>query len=227
MAPPEQGSQHHEPYDPSTNLDVQEFHEWLDSSRCDGVIFAPNRYQPTKFLPDQAIEDYFDWKPVINRAKIKKLVAAATVGSSMPVDARAVTQRCPKVFTILVMIGQSKYINSFVTKDDLLDRRLPFRPEARSLFPRLPNDASFFDEFCQKQWQFCVEPLRYGLEHLILNNVRILPIIDLKKLDKQQGASAVVHRIRVHPEYDDLAEHLQPGQGYQVSLPTRHFQATI
>jgi hypothetical protein len=222
MASTEQTSpQPYPPYDPSTNPDVQEFLEWVDNNSCTGVIFEPDDHGQTKqakFLPDRALQEFFDCKSTHNFAKVQRLVAAASKGSSVRVDARSVAHRCPKVFAILVMIGKAKYLNTFVTKDDLRDRRLPFRPEAHTLFPRLPNGKSFFDEFCQKQWQFCAEPLSYGLESLAFDKDRILPIIEMTKLDKHQGASAVVHKVRVHPDFDELAEHMPFGPVPQVGL---------
>ncbi|KIV87458.1 hypothetical protein PV11_03002 [Exophiala sideris] len=203
MASTQQGSPRDQPYDPSPYPDVQQYLHWIDLRRCEGITFEPDSSRSRTFIPDSAIKQYFDCTESSNYEKVKNLVTAAA-GPYEPPNPRDVAQRCPKVFTILLIIGQSKYLNWFIDKDNLRDRRLPFTAEARSHFPRLPNGETFFDEFCKRQWQFCVEPMTHGTEPLTFDPERILPISEIEEVNKHQGASGVVQKVVVHPHYDRL-----------------------
>ncbi len=202
----QQASDHY--YDPSTHHDVQDFQQWVKNKSCPGITFTSAGPRHATFVPDSDVNKYFDCHQAGSLAQVRRLVAAATNGSSTPVNARTVAQKCPKVFAILVLIGQARYVNSFVKNDNLRNLRLPFGPQVHNLFPQLPNGVSFFQRFYDEQWQFCAEPLDEILECLDYSDGQILPIKVLKKLDKHQGASAVVHKIVVHPEYDHLPENI-------------------
>lgn len=198
-----QGSAYHDIF---TDPSIQEFLNWVDEHCCPGVIFKPDSIESSKFLPDKAIEEYFDCRHDNNYKKIRRLVDAATKRSSVPVNAKAIAQNCPKVFTILVKIRQPHFISSFVKNKRLHDRRLPFRADETRLFPKLEGDSTFFEEFNAQQWRFCVEKMSQGLEPVQFDDPMILPIVRMEELNNGAGVSALVHKIEVHADYDDLVE---------------------
>ena len=189
-----------------TDPTIQEFEDWIQSHQCPGVIFKPESTASACFVPDKDIQEYFDCSRESNHNKVKKLVEAATRQSTGPVNARTVAESCPKIFTILVLIGYSRFIPSFVRNARLRDRRLPFRADEARLFPKLEGGTTFFDKFNAQQWQFCVEPLgqNLSLEPVQFDDPMVLPITCMKKLDKGSGNSAVVHKINIHEDYDGL-----------------------
>ena len=108
------------------------------------------------------------------------------------------------MFTILAFIGQAHHINHFLQETRLQDTALPFRAEDADLFPVIENNRTFFEEFYENQWEFCVNQLNDRLEKFNLDHDRILPFTLLERLDKTQGSGASVHKIKVDGEYDGL-----------------------
>ncbi|KAL9108230.1 MAG: hypothetical protein Q9227_006968 [Pyrenula ochraceoflavens] len=200
MDPQSSSTQH----DVFTDPTIQEFVDWIQHNRRPGVIFEPDATKSADFVPDKAIEEYFDCSHDINHAKIKRLIEAATRQSLGTVNARAVAKSCPKVFTILVLIGRSRFISSFLQNARLHDRRLPFRDDEVRLFPKLEGGTTFFDEFNEHQWQFYVENMSHSLEPVQFDAPMILPITHIERLAYGAGNSAVVYKITVHEDYDDL-----------------------
>lgn len=192
--------------DPFTDLTIQEFLDTIDRHSVRGVTFHLDSSQVRTFVPQSAIDDYFNCTSESGHMRVKRLVAKATEYSATKPTAKAVAQRCRRVFTILVIIGRSKYIGSFVGNNRLWDARLPFRPDDRKLFPKLNGGRDFFDEFYKEQWRFCVEAMRNSLDPVTLDDESILPITAMERLDKHQGVSAEVRKITIHPEYDELDE---------------------
>ncbi|KIW23768.1 uncharacterized protein PV07_11945 [Cladophialophora immunda] len=199
---PEQGSRL---LDLFTDPEIQSFLKWKEANSRPGITFTDDSsYMTRKFLPNQAITKYFDCEQDSQHSKIKKLVAAATKYSTKPPqDVRALAKSYPKVFTILVIIGQSHHIDAFVGQRALQDDKLPYSPDKRDLFPKLAGGTTFFEEFSKIQWEFCVDPLSYS-SGVIFENDRILPIASMKRVDTTKGSSASVHKITIHKEDDDL-----------------------
>ncbi|KIW94037.1 uncharacterized protein Z519_05353 [Cladophialophora bantiana CBS 173.52] len=195
-----------------TDPEIQSFLTWKEENSCQGITFNDgSSYTTCQFVPDRAITEYFDCSRDSSYSKVKKLVAAATIHASKPpLDVRAVAKHCPKVFTILVTIGHSQYIDSFVRESTLRDSKLPFLSDKRDFFPKLGGGATFFDEFYKTQWQFCVEALSYSLGPVRFENDRILPITSMQKVDKNDGSSASVHKFTIHEEYDELCKSSDP-----------------
>ncbi|KAL9620221.1 MAG: hypothetical protein Q9160_005230 [Pyrenula sp. 1 TL-2023] len=189
-----------------TDPEIQTFIAWVNDNSCPGATFRPGSLDTPTFVPDITIEEYFSVKRGRDLAKIKCLVKAATQQSSVPANARSIAQSCPKVFTILILIGQSRFIHSFVGNARLHDEHLPFHADEARLFPKFEGDATFFDDFNKQQWRFCVGQLRQSLDPLQIDNPIILPITRVGNLSKGSGASAVVRKVTLHEDYDGLAE---------------------
>jgi hypothetical protein len=189
---------------------------------CQGITFdAASSHRQRRFFPDRVLRTYFDCARPSDAQRVKELVAAATERSHERPDYRTVASDYPKVFTILASIGQSRYINHFVQRARLQDRALPFRREDAGLFPVTGNNTTFFEEFYQRQWEFCVTSLSGRLDHVTFEDDRILPILSLERVDKSRGSSASVHKMTVDGDYDLLGG----GQGPQcVFLPSLFFR---
>ncbi|EXJ92077.1 NEK protein kinase [Capronia epimyces CBS 606.96] len=201
MSPP--GSSHTNPFTDST---IQEFLDTIDENSVPGVIFGVDSSQERPWVPHRAIDEYFDCLFERGRARVEKLVARATASSASKPIPKSVAQKCRRVFTILLIIGHSNHISSFVGNHNLWDSRLPFRPDDRKLFPKLNGGEDFFEQFYKEQWRFCVEPMSHNLHPVTMDDMRILPIIKMEQLDKHRGVSAVVRKITIHPDYDELDE---------------------
>ncbi|OCT53406.1 hypothetical protein CLCR_09508 [Cladophialophora carrionii] len=191
--------------DPNTHETIQSFLQFLNKHSCEGITFdARSRPRTRRFFPERAVKTYFDCTRHDDAQRVRELVAAATQRSCQSPDYRTVASDCPRVFSILASIGQSQYIDHFVHQANLQDGALPFRREAAHLFPVIANNTTFFEAFYQKQWEFCVLPLKYRLDPVVFEDDRILPISLSERLDRRHGSSASVHKIVVHGDYDAL-----------------------
>ena len=106
-----------------------------------------------------------------------------------------------RVFTILILIGKGRYIEYSVQHHNLRDIHLPFL-EKPAHFPTDPNDPTFWDSFYEKQFAFCAHCFRYNENYIKLEGLCILPIVSKEVLG--QGGSAAIHKIKLHPYYDQL-----------------------
>lgn len=105
------------------------------------------------------------------------------------------------ILTILLTIGQARYLNRFVERD-YSDDRLPFFDRPRH-FPK-SEAGSFFDSFFDAQWRFC--PVRFAKNPV---NLQIEPeqIIPLKSKEELYSDSAsITYRVELHEEHDTFAE---------------------
>lgn len=103
--------------------------------------------------------------------------------------------------TVLLTIGQARYLNRFIERD-YSDDRLPFFDRPRH-FPK-SESGSFFDAFFDAQWRFC--PVRFAKNPV---NLQIEPeqIIPLKSREKlNSGVHSATYRVELHEEYDTFVE---------------------
>ena len=164
--------------------------------------FQPDgTHQQCTFIAKTDVACYFNCERDGDIRRVKGLVDAATRHSGNP-HYDSVVRHCPRVFCILVNIGQQQFIPDFVSKNDLHDDNLPFGPRAFSAFPRLKGGTTFEEQFAEEQWRFCVEKLSYDFDPVDLHGHEILPIKHVK--DIAEGASAIVRKIVVHADYDAL-----------------------
>ena len=201
----------------NTNLDVQDLFNWLRKNQ----IFCTNDSSATldpPFVPYSKLRDY-----LIADQRTEKLLRAqfpdrghhwcSTLAPTIQADFL-------RVFTILICIGKGSYIESFLQHINLRDRKLPFL-SATALsgpanFPEDPNDPHFWNSFFSKQFTFCAHSLTYNENYVQLEDRFVLPITSKEKID--QGGSAILYKIQVHPEYDKL---LPPSELAMVNVSPR------
>ena len=102
-------------------------------------------------------------------------------------------------FAILLCIGHGHMIRHFTEHPGLQDRCLPFRSEPHD-FPK-STQPNLFAAFSEQQWGFCPVKLEFDISHH-LGEHDILPILSKKKLD--EGGSAIVYKVEIDGEFDDL-----------------------
>ena len=180
---------------PDDHPHIQDLLTWARGARQLGIRGAGLLIdQP--FIPDPEIEAYFeDVRP------IKKLLAALFSDGSPRVDPETIRKKYAKVFLILLLTGNGRFIRHFVRNDSLCDRHLPFTSQPAN-FPESTADAGFFTSFYHQQWEFCAPIFEYGMDTQFDETDLILPIIHKEKLGR--GGSAIVHKIQLHPAYNKL-----------------------
>lgn len=180
---------------PDDHPHIQDLLTWAEGARRLGTGGA-GLETDRPFIPVSEIEAYFqDIRPV------KKLLAALFPHDPPQVDPETIRKNYAKVFLILVLTGNGRFIVSFVRHDSLCDRYLPFTSRP-ARFPPSTANAGFFESFYHRQWEFCAPILQYGMNVQFDEKDLILPIIYKKKLG--HGGSSIVHKIELHPAYNKL-----------------------
>ena len=117
------------------------------------------------------------------------------------VDPALVAKAFPRVFAILLLLGEGSFIQHFARHVyELSDSSLHFLPHQPS-FPRSPTKLDFLDLFREKQWQFCAPIFRYNCD-MKLDKEIILPFTSIEMLGC--GAGGTVRRIQIDPWYNRL-----------------------
>lgn len=135
-------------------------------------------------------------------------------------DSTITSQPCLKIFAILVLLGNSSLIESFVLHR-LCDRDLPFfsNPDLTRLYSHRPNSGSglafpdeedqyqVIEEFLEKQWSVLVpsfEAPEAGNKRCNvykLHDKTILPIQEVSK-KKYPGGFGLVEKVKIHREHN-------------------------
>ena len=189
---------------PDNHPHIQDVFSWAEKARRLGVGDAGLKID-RPFIPDQEVEAYFE-----DIRKIRKLLAALYPNGNPKLDPETIRKEYPKVFLILLLTGNGRFISHFVRHASLCDQKLPFQPRPHQ-FPHTSNDDSnddFFASFCHRQWEFCAQIFHNGTDQDFDAKGLILPIISIEKLGG--GGSATVHKIGLHPAYNKLGPNSTP-----------------
>ena len=176
---------------PDNHTDIQDLLTWAERARRQG-IGDPGLGIGAPFIPNPDIDAYLDIR------RIKKLLAALFPDGAPHVYPEIIRNKYAKVFLILLLTGNGRFIEEVACHDNLCDRRLPFlsRP---AHFPL--STADIFHSFYDRQWEFCARTFQYETKQQF-HKREILPIVLKKKLGG--GGSAMVHMIELHPAYNKL-----------------------
>ena len=174
-------------------MEIQDFHQWINRARVPGICNSQASFA-SYFVPKSVLREHFQ-----HPYYAKKLLAALYPDVECRVDPEQILPYS-KVFAILLLIGNGKYIQHFVQHDELQDHYLPFEHQPTS-FPTATADPDFFKNFCQKQWQFCPPKFNDKMKKHFKADC-VLPIVKEERI--AEGASAKVYKICLHKEYNYL-----------------------
>lgn len=178
------------------DVEIQAFWKWTTSpnTRRPGIGGSSHGTE-RHFIPQAAVKDYLGAP-----GRVEDLLAAIfRHEKSNTIDADVVRQHYLRPLAVLLLIGKGPMIKHFVQYPGLQDQYLPFRSRTDD-FP-FSVDATFFEKFFKKQWQFCATDLEYNFL-LRLREEEILPITHKEEVG--HGGNAVVFKIKVHEEYNKL-----------------------
>jgi hypothetical protein len=129
---------------------------------------------------------------------LKRLLHALFVDRDKP-DAQTILDNHVAMLCILTKLRKGAFIYHFV-RHGLCDKNLPYTSKSPPQgFPPDTENDKFYEEFCQKQWMFCVPDFPRGFVRDFVNDW-ILPIT--KKTPQGGGGSAKVFKIQIHPCYN-------------------------
>ena len=173
---------------------IQNLLSWAKEARQLGVGDAELKID-RPFIPDQEVKAYLK-----DTRTIKDLLAALDLDGNPRLDPETIRKEYPKVFLILLLTGNGRFISHFVHHGSLCDQYLPFRTRPHEF----PDDSNIdlFASFCRQQWEFCAQIFHDGPDQHFNTKDLILPIISIEKLGG--GGSATVHKIGLHPAYNKL-----------------------
>lgn len=133
------------------------------------------------------------------------------------------SSRCPRVFAVLVLIGQERAIKNLISQDDITDDDLPLSCDhpGRASVVSLKTGKSFsslkswppssLDAFLEKQWVVLAPILKTG-QHSALVQSQPLPITR-SNLVNYQGGRVFIHQAFFHPHHADFSA---PGLPFAV-----------
>jgi hypothetical protein len=185
---------------PDHHRDVQDLFDKIKRESVDAYDIT-NITSPTreKFVPAGKIEAYFREG---SYERTKRLLRAV-FGSSPPVSAKDVAEKCCRVCCILAILGRLKFIGIFFRHPNLRDDRLPFdHGRAPPHFPVDTGMENFYERFCEEQWQFVTPELYDTTSAIQFEEQSILPFIGLAFVGG--GGSSFVYKATVHPQHDKL-----------------------
>jgi hypothetical protein len=144
----------------------------------------------TSFFPPDAVRKHFD------EQRLRRILLAVDPSVPFRLAGEIVRKSYLFVFLILLRLGQPLMIRNFMRKDTRSDSRLPFGQHTD-----FPTGVSF-SEFDEKQQPFCALVLDGG--DVEPSEKRILPVTSRTEL--APGGSAIVYKISIHPEFNNMAE---------------------
>src|SRR5215469_314382 len=186
------------PYHP----DIQDFEHFVTSRCRQGSRGALSNSAPDAgclYLPKSALVEFFSDEDRLLRILRHVMPSPDNPGQSSAVFEYIKEGDYHKVLAILLLIGRGDAIKAFIEDPDLSDEKLPLDNPHK--FPRQASDPAFFNEFCSRQWMFCVQKLRYR-PFVKLNANKILPYKIERSLGQGTSSKALV--ITVDPEYNEL-----------------------
>jgi hypothetical protein len=201
--------QYHDLEQPDHSRPLQSFQQFLQASTTRTKNPVSSKQQ--EFLPFEQIEEYFGGEDHL----ADTLSAVFPDQELIPVEATVVQDSYLKTFSILLAIGEARYIRHFVEHDGLSDARLPHTSKPHN-FPISTARPRLWDLFFEKQWMFCAADMHYKINNT-LELDRVLPIIDGEVLG--EGGSAVVSRIVLHSSFNKLRD----SSSTSVSTPASAF----
>lgn len=174
---------------PHQTSEGQEALKWLDDNSLLSVATSADPKQQL-FVPSSAARKYFDGD------RLKRILTAVCPLEFYPkqLSLDVVHKGYVLVFLILLRLDQAATIREFLLHTRLSDRYLPF-DEHTSLPAGVPKE-----EFLSQQLPFCAVPISQGESHF--QSQLILPITQKEEIAR--GGSAIIHRVQIHAEYDEL-----------------------
>ena len=195
---------------------IQDFLQWISNSEnfrtgCKGSDNAIG----SRYIPRVALDAY------LTTGRIRTLLVELFDNTNRAPDADRVRTNYLRPFAILLSAGFGRWIRHFVDHR-YEDSHLPFSSKPRN-FPQ-STTQDLFNEFCKKQWQFCAMQLDYDMSDHLENDC-ILPI--LGKEDIERGGSAILYKITVDKDYNNLIPAGHSDRASQVSARLPEFLMLI
>lgn len=183
---------------------IQAFLTWRQSENtwCLGTRGFKNETQ-AKYIPNVTLRTYFHAPRCTNN------LLNALYPDGDPPDASVITAHYMRPFAILLSLGCGKFISLFVRFEELQDDKLPFRSKPQK-FPHSSRE-DLWTKFSLQQWEFCAPTLEYSREK-VLDQEEILPLRFEGVIGR--GGTSSVHKINVHPDYNQLCPERALNQVY-------------
>lgn len=151
---------------------------------------------------------------------------ASLICNGQTQDLSITSQLCLKIFAILVLLGNTSLIESFV-QHRLCDRDLPFfgtpdltglyshrhKPGSSLTFPDVDDQYEIIDAFLEKQWAVLIpsfeapEAANMRCNVYKLHDKTILPIQEVSK-KKYPGGFGLVEKVKIHKEHNGFVSSL-------------------
>jgi hypothetical protein len=197
---------------------VDDFKSWLKAksvtTAVDKATVVPTEKLRT-FLPANRLQQYFSKTEKADN--LKTLLETASKNLAEEFDVELVRNSFQKIFAILILVDRGPMIANFLG-EGISDSHLPFVRGHEETPIEVKFGQSFYETFCEAQWQFCSPSLHHGMDENY-DERAILPFISKDEI--HEGDSAKIYQIKVHSEYNRLS------QPYQPKVCSRLFASTL
>lgn len=188
-------------------------HSSLQDDIYHNLIESP-RGGDQRFLPDDQFKSLVTAKSI--EVELDRAFAGTFLGASNKVVSQVIFKRCPKLFTILVLIERTTCIQDFID-EDIDDKHLPFRRDGLKFFSRSRTDlqvactvrwkSKFIMAFSQFQWSLYAPIFTRDttIPHYCFDDNEIMPLIFNASGDPTQirrGGFSEVFEVKIHPAHE-------------------------
>lgn len=170
---------------------VQDALRWLERQSLVSQATAPHG-RLKRFIPRTVVRRHFD------KDRIRAILTVAYHDTKHvgKLATNIVDNGYVLVFLILLRLDKLAFISEFMRQHKWSDQSLPFIHAAG-----FPVGVSF-DDFQAQQQLYCATLMYSGDK--IYEDETILPIIE--KTEIAEGSSAIIHKVKIHPDYDKLGQ---------------------
>jgi hypothetical protein len=176
---------------------LNDFFRWERQSSID-VVADFSTDETAAFMPVETLKSHFRAN---GGRKLTQILSEVFRSDDPPINSEVIIQSHTAIFCILLHIGKGPYIEHFARYEELADQRLPFDPtHPLSCFPG--DDEPFLEQFCEKQWMYCVPTLDNHMHHKHFARQRLLPITHKEK--RGGTGNVVVYKIKLYPPHNKL-----------------------
>lgn len=198
--------------EPDHQTALEEFFQWETKSRVE-IVDDATADERAYFVPLDSLKSYFKAEESKTLTRIISEVFDAT--DFPPIDPEDILRSHTAVFCILLHLGRGQCVEDFISYEELSDSRLPFDPKhPPAEFSFDDEGPNFLQQFCEKQWMYCVATFDRHMLHKHFGRQRLLPITCKEPLRHEGIAERSVielygpHNKLVIPSKDNASSNL-------------------
>jgi hypothetical protein len=178
---------------------LHDFFLWEKQSSID-VVADFSSDETAAFMPVETLKSHFKAN---GGEKLTQILSEVFESDDSPINPEVIIQSHTAIFCILLHIERGQHIEYFARYEELSDQRLPFDPtHPLACFPAVDGDDLFLEQFCEKQWMYCIPILDNHMHHKHFARQRLLPITHKER--RGGSGNVAVYKVKLYPPHNKL-----------------------